>query len=119
MKDFFKSEDFNFPETMSVDYLGDRAAALANEKLNALIESWPYVYCNRIDSADQNKWTASEIKHPIDTHKARLAFIEEIVKEPCKHEPYQQLSQISPVDKNWYCSKCGVELQATWSAVND
>jgi hypothetical protein len=44
-----------------------------------------------------------------ETHKARLAFIEPIAKEDCKHEP------IESVMIGHICMYCGVKLQATWT----
>lgn len=80
MRNFFNSEDFGFEDTAWPSRIADRA----NKKLNALIESWPVVtgYCD--DAGDLWYGNDGSIS---DTHKARLAFIEEIVKEP-KEEIY-------------------------------
>jgi hypothetical protein len=95
---------------------------IANAKLNALIESWPMVYW----SGSEQLIYREKIKNY--THKARLAFIEEIVKEPCRHEPenlqfmttINGMVSISDVQTKLYgtkkyCKHCGAELQATWS----
>lgn len=119
MKNFFKPEDFkNLPE------YAEHLANTANQKLNALIESWPVVYgseqmcvSNEITPIKEKQWRLNQCVTgfvPENTHKARLAFIEEIVKEPCKHEPKQVIGTENAM---WAeCAKCGVELVPTWSA---
>lgn len=116
MKDFFKPEDFSGLMT------NQAIAKEANEKLNKFIESCPIVYCD-------NEYTSwSQLKSPTfsDKKKARLAFIEEIKKEPCKHEPFVQVELCRNEFKEtgahfqgpYYraqCRHCGVELQATWT----
>lgn len=86
------------------------------EKLNALIDSWPVVYTH---SAFEKPgyWGPIEQSQYDDTHKARLAFIEPIVKEPCKHEPASDRLKKDPMLSlvSTKCLNCGVELKATWS----
>ncbi len=111
MKNFFKPEDFEGNDNFDGFTFSDnreKASSIANEKLNAAIESWPVVYGQLPVSGFS--WTGP--KQWYDTHKARLAFIEEIVKEPCKHEPIGDCYVSSGVIK---CQHCGVRLQATWS----
>ena len=87
------------------DFLRFEITDLANKKLNELIESWPVVYGDK-DSPNPI-WS----KRTGATHTARIAFIEEIVKEPCRHEPdFSNRRYVSPK-----CRLCGVDLQATWS----
>lgn len=109
MNNFFKPEDFQ-SQTVWAPH-SKSLATIANEKLNALFESWPVVY---VRPGPKMGFVASSLYlNERDTHKARLAFIEKIVKEPCKHEP-RLLS-----DGNSYkCKHCGVELQATWKPVD-
>ena len=109
MKDFFTPEDFEGTHGHYQKELHEAYCKIANEKLNKLIESWPVVYGNFVDSRN---WTKHETS--MDTHTARLAFIEEIKKEPCKHEPLELRTERQYV---WAqeCKHCGVELQATWS----
>jgi len=110
MKDFFKPEDFQGQDFFTL-YRCEEMAKAANEKLNKLIESWPVVYGYSTKSVAP--WSADRCNS--DTHKARLAFVEEIVKEPCKHEPdLLEMFQKSGL-QNSKCKHCGVELQATWS----
>lgn len=110
----FKPEDFK--HEMHVTYEG--AANSANEKLNALIESWPVVY----SYSGENDWFISRRSDGHITHKARVSFIEPIVRETCKHEPIEIENNIviatNPPQyppKKYKCRYCGVELQATWS----
>ncbi len=109
------------------------AVSIAQAKHDAfmkeLIESWPVVRGYKSASDGMMYWHEHLMN---DTHKARLAFIEEIVKEPCKHEPemfeIQQgfkgglwnkpmeiLSQQNGKLIGNKCRHCGVELQATWT----
>lgn len=99
MKDLFEPEDFCDIDFAAMDY----AADVANKKLNKLIESWPVVY------QFGNSWLP--LNGTDATHKARLAFIEEIKKEPCKHEPEDGWFMLSSPTK---CKHCGTQLQITW-----
>ena len=114
----FTAKDFakNDPEVISADkYLhNEYAAIIANEKLNKLIESWPVVYGWYPPTYPQGTWTSSETIHSTSTHTARLAFIEEIKKEPCKHEPKvtEGITSYLP-----YCKHCGVKLVAEWKVL--
>lgn len=127
----FKPEDF--PNLLG---LREQAAEDANEKLNKLIESWPVVY------GKGSQWDQTDGKPDsyVDcTHHARLAFIEEIKKEPCNHEASEvEISNTifqGPFDpklgcfryekSEWKirvftnrCRHCGVELQAAWTPKN-
>jgi len=123
----FKPEDFRLDavrQNKSID-LDASASMQANLKLQKLIESWPVVYGYGETPMASSLWNMNgpEKEWVPHTHKARLAFIEEIVKD-CKHEPdllyittpkgTAQLSEyIDP--KHVRCRFCQVELQATWS----
>jgi len=110
MKNLFEPDDF-YTDVISEDNYAIVSARIANKKLNKLIESWPAIY----GPQEYSRW--SEVQSRQDTIKARLAFIELIPKEPCKHEvearnirsgffvPYFQPK----------CKNCGVQLKATWS----
>ncbi len=109
MKNYFKPEDFS--SIMSNEGL----ACAANTKLQELIESWPVVY-GIVEGLPSDIW-GPENTLGFSSHKARLAFIEEIKKEPCKHEPkrnFQNGVEMLPEPK---CYHCGVELQAEWREV--
>lgn len=126
MKDFFEPEDFCDMGFAEMDYACDQA----NKKLNKLIESCPVVYLNWGTSKPYNM----DFNINDHSHKARLAFIEEIKKEPCKHEPntYETSTIVEgflPARPGYFsrtesekcifispkCQHCGIELQATWS----
>ena len=81
-----------------------------------LIEEAPLVYGYEVNGI--MRMYAN--KHPeLDTHKARLTFIEPIVKEPCKHEPMRAFDSRGNKIEGAYrnkCTICGVELIAEWSA---
>jgi len=131
MKDFFKPEDFIAP----YGYAGlnrmeaDLAANAANEKLNKLMKSWPIVYGHGETPGASSLWNMNgpEKERAPHTHKARLAFIQELPKEPCKHEPVNTIfTDRHKIDleneiafnrqpSKSHCKHCGVELQATWS----
>lgn len=123
MKPIFTEDDF-YSLNMIQEFLGSpvtdksvqcRAAAfMANEKINKLIESCPVVYGGD-PKRNYKLWT--EVKIGGDTHKARLALIEELKTEECKHEPDSFITQlggrmVSPFHTT--CKKCGVELVAEW-----
>jgi hypothetical protein len=124
VKDFFKPDDF--AKVNGTDIHIDHCNYV-NRKLNALIESWPIAYSTtpKKESSswyfhDNNKFEAFQ------THKARIAFIEEIKREPCKHIPIHILkkmhqSEVLTAGKvgfdffdGWECRICGVELEANW-----
>lgn len=126
MKEFFKPEDFE--KSGGFEAFADReiAADFANEKLQELIESWPVVYTGE----SYNKhWIDCETMHT--TKKARLAFIEEIAKKECVHEPEITFGSEGGIKATWptplhpniyqqvfvkvKCLHCGKELTPTWS----
>jgi len=109
IKNFFKPEDFTFIK----DGYNNYASETANKKLNALIQSWPVVYLNDHRNINSGIRFISTEQTKLNTHKARLASIEEIVKG-CKHEPGVDYINNRFVWKD-ICKHCGVELQATWS----
>lgn len=129
MKNFFKSGDFECIRNSSPgENIYDLAAIIANYKLQSLVESWSVVYGEKMQSTGAFIWTRPENTFPAEhphvigaTHKARLAFIEELSKEPCKHVPDMRVGPYSPNVKNGLlteinCIHCGVKLQATWGA---
>lgn len=107
MKNFFKPEYFD-REGVDAFNWQEKSAHITNEKLNKLIESWPVVFFSVTNGLYSTVCTNT------DTRKARLAFIEEIKKEPCLHLPYRKAEPGHPYD-NWACSRCGVELVAEWT----
>ena len=86
-----------------------------NEKLNKLIESWPERYAFAGAKFHDGSWlTMDKFPNKNPTYKARIAFIEEMVKKTCKHEPMLKTFDFS-CWQHGVCRHCGVELQATWS----
>lgn len=114
----FKPEDFNVwvndhPYYKSGDplLLDERIAKAANQILQREVEKWPVVFF-AYDGKDPIDIAIENVR--FDTHTARLAFIEEIKKEECKHEPEHIF--IGPETGNWstICKHCGVKLVAEW-----
>ena len=81
MRNFFKPEDFEIKifTDFSVSNVRQKMCDVANKKINELIESWPVVYFG--DPTCTVRY-CTEKAMDTDTHKARLAFIEEINPEP-------------------------------------
>ena len=109
---FFKPEDFENLSVTKDNLVPEIAAEIANDKLEKLIESWPVVY-GRTNL--ENEILYGTVKAGYDTHKARLAFIEPLLREPCKHEPTEIGSPVWD-EKKVICKYCGVKLIATWNA---
>lgn len=91
------------------------------EKLNKLIESWPVVFSRANDN--KSAWWPQNPGRDINV-KARLAFIEEIEKQPCKHESQVFINtahwtQYTLDAYNIKCKHCGVQLKIKWEAVNE
>lgn len=96
MKNLFKQEDFETAPTVFFDKY--KAAELANEKLNKLIEDSQTVYGYGITPMASSLWNMNgpEKERCPHTHQAKLMFIEPIAKKPCKHEPREWLSLGAP-----------------------
>jgi hypothetical protein len=119
--ELFKSEDFKPIRGVSVT--PHEAAEMAQSKLNAFIESCPVVYLygygNPLDSEisiNKSNWKdrihyniSSNLNRSI-THQARIFGIEQIVKEPCKHEP-RYIDQSYKLPDSVVCKHCGVGLK--------
>lgn len=140
MKNFFKPDDFKNEVgdicTTAKNQLSEYGkfnldepckilAEIANAKLEKLIESCTIVY-TKITLEGPMTGTCEQFKMPHHTHKARLAFIEPLLREPCKHEPIRtapaytynphlHIAGISNPSKS-HCKHCGIELIATWNA---
>jgi hypothetical protein len=114
VRDFFKPEDFKFgddgsplSEATKLFGIKEESARTANAKLNALIESWPVVYGYK--APGDHLIMSTDRKLVTLIYSARLAFIKEMLEEPCLHEP--ELSLCGQYHK---CKHCGVELVAEW-----
>ena len=119
MKNFFKPEDFfaAIQYSNGAEECKKKIATIANNKLQELIDASPVVY----GSNQASTWTKETWK--TDTNKARLMFIEPIVKRECTHEPSVEtciirgdglLKEFSTSGK---CRHCGVKLKAKWEPV--
>lgn len=118
MKKFFKPEMFEgkIPWDLSCRQVRERFCDIANE----IVETWPVVILR--DNGPYplpNKWVIDDGGFDMSkfTKKARLAFIEEIKKEPCKHEPREVFWSQEREYHHYDCKHCGVELKATWIEV--
>lgn len=109
MKNIFNPEDFRYGDS-TIYFNGlheEKAARLANEKLNKLIESWPMVDANKDFTGH---FVATTRLMEDGSHTAYLAFIKENPKKQCKHTPYR----LAQTKEEWRCATCGVELVAEW-----
>jgi len=102
-KNFFTENDFNNLTFESKYHASDRA----NEKLTEYLESCPVIY------TDKDLLSLCFTSEVGLTHRARLAFIEEIPKTPYQHEPFYERKMFDD-PKNIKCKKCGVKLVAEW-----
>jgi hypothetical protein len=131
VKQIFEPSDF--PNLIGHDK--HDAVLCAKEKLAKLIEGWPVVWFND-DKTMSPYWEASSRQDKKHTHKAYLAFIEPIKREPCKHEPEEyeievnyeggcyspklgtfemkKIANIKQLFKEYKCKHCGISLEATW-----
>lgn len=113
---FFKEEDFNFKN----DGQNANAAYYANQKIEKYLDSCPVVYGNPTAQYWQSfKGQAS--------HTAKIICIEEIVKEPCKHEPSDFIVQnktempenfVISYESFVFCKHCKTKLKAEWKAID-
>lgn len=120
MKNFFKPEDFQYVKDNHISRVSiQEIVDIANHILNAEIDKWPVVYAKSYDGTDISYWH-EDGGGTINVMKtARLAFIEEISKKECLHEPEtammcgpQGYTESVAIDK---CKHCGKKLKATWS----
>lgn len=96
-----------------------QAAETANDILNKYLESCPFVYgIKNTYFIEENTfynfdWQSRAKEER--THVARLAFIEELPKEPCKHEANVNihLGTSSRIIES-KCKHCGVDLVISW-----
>lgn len=113
--DYFKAEDFQIENVFGDSKLAieQKVAMIANEKLYSLIQLWPKYYCKE-SLGTYHTFTIERFKD--STHIFRIAFIEPIVKEQCKH----RVKQMSWVEENGVelfharCEMCGAELISEW-----
>jgi len=104
----FTQKDFN--EYVEFDDQAKACADIANEKLANLVKAATTVYYGAMDKDGDMSCGFGIFPEETDTHKARLLFIEPILKAPCKHEP------CNPFDGAYKCRHCGVAIIATWTS---
>ena len=97
----FEPSDFNYEAHLSNLY--------AAETANAKLEEWK----REATVAYANLNFPPDIPRNADTHRALLIDIEELSKEPCKHEPLEKPT-IERMQGIVRCKHCGVKLKATW-----
>lgn len=110
-KELFKPENFRHIVHKEIE---QQMADHCNAILQREVEKWPVVL--QYKEGITSHWNTVDVLGRPDnpTHTARLAFIEEIKKEPCKHEPkrnFQNGAEMLPEPK---CYHCGVKLVAEW-----
>ena len=113
-KPFFEPTDFtlNGDPVDSIEITPFFAAKQANAKLEKEIQSWVTVYGNNV-AGWVNSIDASPA--PLLSHKARLAFIEELPKKECVHKPIEFQDHVGSLAINPVCRYCNAELKAVWS----
>jgi len=115
MKNFFNERDFSDCFRWNDQYGSPLEAVtdVANKKLNSFIESQQTVYTGE---SYNKRWIDCETMHT--TRKAKIMFIEEIAKKPCKHNPAKDRLRKDLVSDlvTTKCLECGVELVAEWTA---
>lgn len=117
MKDIFNQTDFfDLVDNRSIP---QQCAEISNNKLRKLIEEAPVVYGNQ-SLNDTFYWLVKPLGSlsKYDTHRAKLMFIEEIKKKPCKHEPpvtndTGRFGRVVNIDYAT-CVHCGCELESIW-----
>lgn len=109
------------PENLSIESTGYMSPTFAAKQAQQIFTEWlqsqivVYGYDNSM-----NGWY--EGKDRAVTHTARLICIEELKKEPCRHDP-RWTNQIP----GWHhgpgsevaCYICGVKLKARWEAADE
>jgi len=108
----FTQEDFN--EYVEFDDQAKACANFVNEKLANLVRVAPtvYTYDGKPDAVGIT-WNLKRFWGDLPvtaTYEAKLLFIKEAPKIPCKHEP------CNPFDGAYKCRHCGVAIIATWTS---
>lgn len=102
----FKAEDFAEKDPIWSKHVD--AARIANELLQAHLDTLPRVYAQK-DGLKNSVWRANEWS--ADTHTALLWDITKIEKECKEHEP---VNEPCPLTLGFKCKHCGVKLKAKW-----
>jgi len=109
---YFKPEMFEQVLSVKADqkWMMEYVAKTANLKLKEHLLSATIVYC------DKDELHFSGVDEIGYTHKGYLIGVEELPKEPCKHEPKNRFDGPNTQDWTTVCCHCGVELVADWKA---
>lgn len=125
----FSAEDFTQTPSMKEQHEWEKPIAydewlamLANRRFEAWLKEQPVVYGHDLNGECET-WNFAHYRdnYPAtsDTHTARLVCIEEIKREPCKHEPRTEIYNEGFNDFRVFmddCKHCGVKLVAEWKA---
>ena len=100
----FKPEDFEKHWLANRNYVwtSEGAAKVANDVLEKWLKDAKVVY----GWIDSDTWSG---RHTDNTHRALLIQIEEIKREPCKHEPKFEQGGVQSLTANT-CKHCGVRI---------
>jgi hypothetical protein len=123
MKKIFQPSDFMFTGLEPKE-----AADIANAKMEKLMSEWPTWYADKSmrevspTIQDEKNHVAISSNFRNSYYQFKMAFIEPIKREPCKHEPvlfsvnavYRPNGPV-PEDENYKCKHCGVSLEVTWT----
>lgn len=109
-KPFFEPIDFKMDGMQTVSFV--TASQIANEKLEKEIQSWVTVYGSNDYITGSSFWRLNKTLKA--NRVAKLAFIEELPKKECDHEPSRAL-EIRDPHPIYRCKHCGVQLFASWS----
>jgi hypothetical protein len=100
---------------------GRFGAFVSADDLEKILRESPVVY-GKVTDGQLTRF--SDIKDCLDTHTARLLLVEEIKKEPCKHEAAVYRNTWNDTGprhihdaENLKCAHCGVKLKAEWKEV--
>lgn len=108
--ELFKPDDF-----LKIASCGDRVANRANEILQEYLESCPVAYFKYLGGKPFN--LGPELNENDDTHTARLAFIEELPKGPCKHPILEYKPSPAGIVIKAKCGVCKADLIPEWKEV--
>lgn len=117
-------------ETPEINVNGDLHWTEAQTIFEAWLKEQPVVisYGSRCMWAKEGSSPSCGCNFKNPTHTARLVAIEEIKREPCKHEPkpvwvgdkdkvfIASEIEITVNGNHWECKHCGVKLVAEWKA---
>jgi len=117
----FTPEDFLVDSQEDPLSMREFMAYRANVKLAEYLKTLPRL--TGLREPEYNMWFFGQRPSDHDTHVCYSFGIEELKREPCKHEPIvekkRQMSSIFPEYEQTIpkCKHCGVALKAEWKEV--